>query len=275
MLARTHWRVLEEPCPPEEAMGRWEAARQGGADGAVTSWGSGIQGRETIRLFWEIRPGARVPEGEDLVEENWTPYWRKSLARVSVTERVVLIPAWDEVPGAADADCALRIDPGMAFGAGDHPTTRVCLRVLEELGRRGELPQRVLDVGTGTGVLALAAAHFGAERADALDIDPFGYAACRRNARLNGLEGAVHPVLLSLDLLEGTYPLILANIVAPQLGILAELLRRRLEPGGRLVLSGFEAGQAAAVAAVLGLPVEDRREEQGWATVTLRAEERR
>jgi len=272
MLARTNWRVLEEPCAPAEAQGRWLAARGRGATGAVTSWGSGIRGRETLRAFWEILPGASVPEGEDLVEENWTPFWRKSLATVSVTERVALVPAWEEAPSGIA--CALKIDPGMAFGAGDHPTTRICLRILEDLERRGELPARILDVGAGTGVLALVAACLGVERADALDIDPFGYAACRRNARLNGLEDAVRPVLLSLDLLEGTYPLILANIVAPQLDVLSGLLRQRLEPGGRLVLSGFEAAEATSVASALRLPVEDRREEQGWAALTLRGEER-
>jgi len=268
MVARTNWRVVEEPCLPEEAAGRWAAARERGATGAVTSWGSGIRGRQTLRAFWEVRLGAEVPEGQDLVEENWTPYWRKTIGVVAITERIALVPAWEEVPPGMTG--ALRIDPGMAFGAGDHPTTRLCLRTLEDLHDRRDLPARVLDVGTGTGVLALAAARLGAERADALDIDPFGYAACRRNARLNGLERAVRPILLSLDLLEGTYPLILANIVSGQLETLAGWLRRHLEPGGRLVLSGFEQGAADVVEAALGMPMEDRREEQGWVGLTLR-----
>ncbi len=264
--------MVEEACPPAEARRRWERARSAGAAGAVTSWGSGIRGRETLRTFWEATSGAELPEGEDLAEENWTPYWRDTLRVVQVTERVALVPAWEEPPDGVA--CALRIDPGMAFGAGDHPTTRLCLQLLEELCARGGPPGTALDVGSGTGVLALAAACLGVGRVDALDIDPFGFAACRRNARLNGLEGRVRPLLLSLDLLEGTYPLILANIVAPQLESLAPLLRDRLAPGGRLVLSGFEEDGEARVREALSLPVEDRRTEGTWVALVARNPER-
>lgn len=264
MLARTRWRVVEEPCAPEEARARWAEAARRGAAGAVTSWGAGIRGRQTLRVYWEVSGGAAPPEGEDLAEENWTPYWRESLGVVSLGPRLALVPAWsDEVPAA---DWALRIDPGMAFGAGDHPTTRLCARLLETLGTDGDLPRRALDVGTGTGVLALVAARLGAREVDALDIDPFGYAACRRNARLNGLEEEVRPVLLSLDLLEGAYPLVLANIVAGQLEALAPLLRERLEPGGRILLSGFSQGEERRVTDALlrGYSVSARKEEEGW-----------
>jgi ribosomal protein L11 methyltransferase len=200
MLRRTRWRVVEEPCAPGEARETWRQAQVRGATGAVTSWGSGIQSRKTIRIFWELRGEAPVPEGEDLAEENWTPFWRQSLGVVPVTERIALVPAWEEAP--AGVACAIRIDPGMAFGAGDHASTRLCLRLLEELASSGRLAARMLDVGSGTGVLSLAAACLGASHVDALDIDPFGYAACRRNIRLNGLQKKIRPLLLSLDLLD-------------------------------------------------------------------------
>lgn len=259
---------MEEPCPRPEARARWEGARERGATGAVTSWGSGIRGRETLRCYWEAREGAEVPEGEDLVEENWTPHWRESLTAVRVTDRVALVPAWEEPP--AGFLHVLRIDPGMAFGAGDHPTTRLCLRLLEALADAGVLPPRVLDVGAGTGVLSLACARLGAARVDALDIDPYGYAACRRNARLNGLDGAVHPLLRSLDLLDGRYPLVLANIVAGQLRVLAALLREHVVPGGRLLLSGFDREGEPRVLEALGRPVEERLEEEGWVALMMR-----
>ncbi len=268
MLTRTKWRVTEEPCSPAEAPDRWAAARARGAVGAVTGRGSGIPGRSFLRVFWEAAPGASLPEGEDLEEENWTPFWRESVRVVAVTPRISLVPAWEAVP--AGIPCPLRIDPGMAFGSGDHPTTRLCLRALEELADRGALPPRALDVGTGTGVLALAAARLGVAAVDALDIDPFGFAACRRNAELNGLAGAVRPLLLSLDLLAETYPLLLANVVAGQIEAVAPLLRARLAPGGLLVASGFEAGAAARVAGALGWPVEGTREEDGWVALELR-----
>ena len=264
MLRRTRWRVVEEPCRPGDAAARWEAAARAGATGAVTTWGAGIPGRELIRLYWEVSPDAEVPEGEDLVEQNWTPCWRQTLSAVAVTPRVALVPAWEA--GAPPAPITLRVDPGMAFGAGDHPTTRLCVRVLDELALAGDLPPRLLDVGTGTGVLALVSACLGATAVDALDIDPFGFAACRRNAHLNGLSAAVRPVLLSLDLLAGVYPLVVANIVAGQLQVLAPLLRERVAPGGRLLVSGFEERDEQRVRDhVLGpFVLEARLAEEGW-----------
>ncbi|GAB4247882.1 50S ribosomal protein L11 methyltransferase [Deferrisoma sp.] len=273
MLTRTRWKVQEIPAEPGEAEGLWAAAREGGATGAVTSWGSRIPGRRFLRVFWEVREDAPVPsEGEDLEEENWTPYWRQTLRAVPVEQGIWLVPAWTEPPNEAEGT-VLRIDPGMAFGAGDHPTTRLCLRLLRELAGAGRLPDRVLDVGTGTGVLALAAAVWGAGEVIALDIDPFGFAACRRNARLNGLEDRVRPLLLSPDLLRGRYPLVLANIVASQLRTLAPDLRRFLAPAGRLVVSGFQAEEADGVATALGLPLEERREEDGWVALVLAGRE--
>ena len=268
MLGRTRWRTVESSCSRGEASGRWAAARSQGATGAVTSWGSGIEGRNTLRLFWEVVPGVELPVGEDLEEENWTPFWRESLAVIEVTDRITLVPSWEEPPGGVP--CPIRIDPGMAFGAGDHPSTRLCLRLLEGLAAAGRLPTLALDVGAGTGVLSLAAACLGAERVDALDIDPFGFAACRRNARLNGLETQVRPLLLSLDLLETSYPLVLANLVADQIAALASLLRERCAPGGALIVSGFETEAEDRARAALGLPAEVRLEEGGWVGLLLR-----
>ncbi len=261
---------MEEEASPATARARWVRARARGATGAVTSWGSGMGAREFLRVFWEVVRDRDLPEGEDLVEENWTPYWRESLGAVRVTDRLTLVPAWEPAPRAEPG--ALRIDPGMAFGAGDHPTTRLCLRALEALADAEGLPPRVLDVGTGTGVLALAAAALGARRVDALDIDPFGYAACRRNARINGLEGAVRPVLLSLDLLEGRYPLVLANVVGSQILALAAELRAHTEPGGRLIASGFQEDEEPRVLEALGLARERRLEEEAWVAWVLRSE---
>jgi ribosomal protein L11 methyltransferase len=222
-----------------------------------------------LRTYWEAHEGAQLPEGEDLVEENWTPFWRDTLQVVRVTDRITLVPAWTDPPEGVEFP--IRIDPGMAFGAGDHPTTRLCLRILEDLAVGGRLPARMLDVGTGTGVLSLAAGFLGAEQVHALDIDPFGYAACRRNARLNGLEGSVHPLLLSLDLLDGRFPLIFANIVAGQLEALASLLMQRIETPGGIILSGFEADNERRVREAFGVEVEQRREEEGWVALLARS----
>jgi ribosomal protein L11 methyltransferase len=269
MLNRTKWRVVEEACGRAEAAERWSSAQARGALGGVTSWGAGMGGREMIRLYWEVGAGP-VPEGEDLVEENWTSHWRESFQATPVTAALCLVPAW-EPPNEGEARCNLRIDPGMAFGAGDHPTTRLCLRLLEDRCAAGPLPGRFLDVGCGTGVLALAAGCLGVERSDALDIDPFGYAACRRNAALNGLQHKIRPLLLSLDLLPEHYPLAAANIVIGQLETLAPLLRQRVEPGGALLLSGFETTHEPRVLRALGWPVGERLEEENWVAMILHA----
>lgn len=268
MLKRTQWRLVEQSCCPGDEAESWRCAQAQGAVGAVTSWGAGVAGRETIRLYWEVAAGQAVPDGEDLVEEDWTCHWRESFHPLPVTQRLWLVPAWATRPPGVPH--ALRIDPGMAFGAGDHPTTRLCLELLEEQTDQGLL-HRFLDVGTGTGVLALAAARLGVQQVHALDIDPFGYAACQRNAALNDLQDRVRPLLLSLDLLEGNYPLVAANIVVGQLQTLAALLRQRVEPGGRLLLSGFETAHEGRVATALGWPVAVRREEDGWVALLLTA----
>jgi ribosomal protein L11 methyltransferase len=279
MLERTQWKVVERACRPSEARGLWEAARERGAVGAVTSWGSGIGHRSTLRLFWETGKSGTPPLNaedaqiaEDLVEEDWSAYWRNSLTSFDVSERVRLDPAWCPDCEVEDGRIALRIDPGMAFGAGDHPTTRLCARLLEELDDAALFPARVLDVGAGTGVLSLVAARLGAQSVDALDIDPFCFASCRRNARRNGLSKNIRPILLSLDLLDGHYPLVLANIVSRQLEELAPLLRQHVEPGGRIVLSGFETSQEAVVRQSVtdGFELEHRLVEDGWVAFCAR-----
>ncbi len=276
MGERTKWKVLESPCPPEEGAARWEAARARGATGAVTSRGSGIRHRETIRLFWEVEKKGAPPLppevealAEDLIEEDWTPYWKEALVPFRVAERVLLTPAW-EAGSEAKGEMRLRIDPGMAFGAGDHPTTRLMVAHLLGLAEARRLPGAVLDVGAGTGVLSLVAARLGAGAVEALDIDPFCYASCRRNIALNGLADHVRPLLLSLDLAHGRYPLVLANIVAGQLEALLPDLRERTAPGGLLLLSGFTAKDEERVAgAARGFRVRERSEEEGWVALLL------
>jgi ribosomal protein L11 methyltransferase len=278
---RTRWKVVERECDPALAGAAWEAARARGAVGAVTAGGSGIRHRRTIRLYWEAArdgssslPAEEADFAEDLAEEDWTACWRDTLVPFRVADRVTIAPAWDET-GEGPGEIRLRIDPGMAFGAGDHPTTRLCVEFLLDLAEDGALANPVLDVGAGTGVLALAAARLGARRADALDIDPFCYASCRRNARRNGLSRRVRPLLLSLDLLEGRYPLALANVVAGQLAGLLPLLRERIAAGGRLVLSGFQSADEDEVRrSAVGFEPAGRREEEGWVALLLAAEDR-
>lgn len=150
-----------------------------------------------------------------------------------------------ELPEAAQADDAavIRLDPGLAFGSGTHPTTALCLRWLDSLAADGVLGgQTVLDFGCGSGILALAAVKLGAARAVGVDNDPQAVIATGDNAQRNGLEDRLQ-VYLPHDEPPATYPVVVANILASALDALADVLAARVAPGGRIALSGILHGQ--------------------------------
>lgn len=273
----TRWKVIEKPVERRAAKSDAEAALALGACGAVTSWGSGISHRETLRVFWDAatpglpeKLGKDFASAEDMIEEDWRPHWKASLAPFRVGSRFALVPAWEEAAG--DAEFPIRIDPGMAFGAGDHPTTRLCVAALEGLAEKGEARGPALDVGAGTGVLALAAAKLGFSPVVALDIDPFCYASCKRNAKRNNLAGMVKPLLSSLDLVEESYPLVLANVASRQLEAMALLLSARVATGGLLLLSGFERDAGERIERCFSplFKLEKKTIEEGWLALLMR-----
>jgi ribosomal protein L11 methyltransferase len=167
------------------------------------------------------------------------------------------VPSWHETPAAAQV--AMKLDPGLAFGTGTHPTTRMCLRWLAAHGKEDG---RVLDYGCGSGILAIAAGLHGATRIDAVDIDPAAVTATQHNAQVNG-------VALSTglpELAKGDYQLVIANILATPLKLLAPLLCNHLAPGAQLLLAGLLARQAQEIAAVYApwLDVRVADQEDGW-----------
>ena len=178
------------------------------------------------------------------------------------------MPTWHEPPAAAER--LIRLDPGLAYGTGTHPTTRMCLRwIARQAPACAPGWDRVLDYGCGSGILAIAAALHGARGIDALDIDPAAVESSRLNAQANG-------VSLSAGLPEaaqGRYPLVMANILATPLKLLAPLLCGHLGAGGSLVLAGILERQAeelqAAYAPWVALEVSDQ--EDGWILMTARA----
>ena len=149
-----------------------------------------------------------------------------------------IVPTWSAVPPGAVR--VIRLDPGMAFGTGTHPTTRMCLRWIAQRARRPAPWPRVLDYGCGSGVLAIAAGLFGAAAIDAVDIDPAAIEATRANAIANDVALRAG----GADCIDGRYALIVANILATPLKLLAPLLSSRLDSGGELVLSGILSAQA-------------------------------
>lgn len=202
---------------------------------------------------------------ECLAEQDWVRITQSQFAPVEITAEFWIVPSWHQPP--AGARQVMRLDPGLAFGTGTHPTTRMCLRWL---ARHAEVVagQRVLDYGCGSGILAIGASLMGAGTIDAVDIDPAAVQATRDNAHHNGV---VLRVGLP-DLTRGLYTLVLANILASPLKLLAPLLCGHVAPGGQLLLAGILARQAdeltLAYAPWLALRVADQ--EDGWVLMHAR-----
>jgi ribosomal protein L11 methyltransferase len=184
-----------------------------------------------------------------------------------IGRRIVIRPTWRRHRRQPD-DVVLALDPGMAFGTGLHPTTRLCLAALEPLADRGLLDgARVLDVGCGSGILAVAALRLGAATAYGVDTDPIAIEATTANGRRNGVARRLRARLGSLPSGEGPFDVVLANLIAGVLVALAEPLRDEIRTGGTLLASGIfidrEADVRAAFASV-GLVVTERTAEGDW-----------
>ena len=212
--------------------------------------------------------GVAVQAMHAVAEQDWVRLTQSQFAPVEITPEFWIVPSWHEPPAAARR--VIRLDPGLAFGTGTHPTTRMCLRWIAAAHAAGRAAgwTRVLDYGAGSGILAIGAALHGARGIDAVDIDPAAVESTRANALANGVElEAGLP-----ELARGAYPLVLANILASPLKLLAPLLAGHLAPGGDLVLAGILARQEdelrAAYAPWCELRVGDR--EDGWILMTAR-----
>jgi len=200
---------------------------------------------------------------EHVPEQDWVRLTQSQFAPVEITPDFWIVPTWHEPP--AQARVVIRLDPGLAFGTGTHPTTRMCLRWIARHEDQAAL-SRVLDYGCGSGILAVGAAKFGAKDIDAVDIDTAAVDATDLNAQANQV------TLRSglPELVSGTYQTVLANILATPLRVLAPLLWSRVAEGGHLVLAGILARQAdelkAAYAPYCVLSVADQ--EDGWILMT-------
>jgi ribosomal protein L11 methyltransferase len=177
-----------------------------------------------------------------LPQEDWSRAWQVHFKPKKLTNRIVVRPPWGEYQ-ALPGDVVLTIYPGMAFGTGRHASTLLCLQALEELCEDCQNSpaagfQQALDVGTGTGILAFAAARLGAQVL-AIDVDPEAIAAARENIFLNQLHDQVRVEDIPLSAIRQQFDLILANLTAPDLSSLAESLAGRLLVGGRLIISGL------------------------------------
>ncbi len=205
-------------------------------------------------------------------EEDWANAWKAHYRVHRVGRRVVIRPPWHAYAPTFD-EVAVELDPGMAFGTGLHPSTKLCVIALEEEIRPG---MRVLDVGTGSGVLAIAAVLLGATAVDAVDIEPVAVRAARENADRNGVADRVRVEEGSVGLgqpFAGTYDLVLANIIARILIELAPGIAAAVAPGGSLVLGGIIESREPAVRRVFdaeGLMFQRRAQIEDWVALVYR-----
>ena len=205
-------------------------------------------------------------------EEDWANNWKQYYKPLKIGNRIVICPAWETYTPTGN-ELVVRMDPGMAFGTGTHETTRLMIRLLEDYTQPG---CRMLDVGTGTGILAICASRLGAGVCRAYDIDPTAVRVARENIRESGLTNITcdrSDLLRQVDLHDGWYDLITANIVADILIRMMPDVGAYLAPDGVLLLSGIVEERCADVIASAdanGYSVETRLPDNGWCALALR-----
>jgi len=228
---------------------------------------------EIRRGLWHLGHIRRVGDLKDtlLMEEDWANAWKVHFEVHRIGERVVIRPPWQEYE-PKESEVVVELDPGMAFGTGLHPSTKLSMLGVEEVVRNGD---RVLDVGTGSGILAIAALKLGASRADAVDVETVAVRATRENADRNAVSERLNVALGTAgpgEPFQGEYDVVLANIIARILIELSEHLVAATRPGGSLVLAGIiESREAEVVEAFAGrgATVTTRRQMDDWVSLVL------
>ena len=215
----------------------------------------------TLLQAQDFFAGCQLLGIEAVPDQDWVRLTQSQFAPVEITPTFWIVPTWHEPP--AQARQVIRLDPGLAFGTGTHPTTRMCLGWI---ARHAVTASRVLDYGCGSGILAIGAAKFGAAEVVGVDIDEAAIASTRLNAQANGVAVRAGQV----DTVDGVFNVVLANILATPLKVLAPLLSAHVQPGGSLVLAGILERQAQelmeAYAPYCQLQVSDTQD--GWILMT-------
>ena len=280
MAAHLRWR-LSVPDALEERLGDWLSEQGASAfyreadppHAFFAYFPPGQAAPDTAEL--SAFPGVALQAAEGFEDEDWLAKSREGFGRIEVGDRFLVVPLWDQdaVPAGR---VPVVVNPGLAFGTGGHETTRLCMELLEGLATRGELKGPGLDVGAGTGILALAAFHLGARGLVAFDLDPDCGPAMAELIEMNAatLKGAA-PFSSFVGLLEdpraaGPWNLMLANILLETIQDLLPAMVERLAPGGRLIASGILAereDEALLSLAAAGLHLREVRREGAWIAI--------
>lgn len=259
--------VVEEETPPQPARLRAffpETASSTALLNAVRAYCASLRSLGLAGAVVE-------PDIRPLLDEAWASAWQQSFPPRAIGQRLLVMPPWETTP-AADGRLVIVIEPGRAFGTGHHGSTEGCLVLLERA--LAERPgARVVDIGTGSGILAVAAAKLGAAAVLAIDIDPDATAAARTNAARNGCADRIEIALAGPEALAGEFfPVMVANLLTHTHLALASTYARLVSPGGALVLGGIlaeEGSQVTSAIAAAGFVLCDRVDLEGWTSLAL------
>lgn len=210
----------------------------------------------------------------EVPKEDWWESWKAFFHPFRASKRLWVRPSWEEAPPPEEGMKTLVIDPGRAFGTGAHETTRLCLNLIDDELTRARAAS-MFDVGCGSGILTIGAKLLGVAKVTAVDIDPLAVSATIENIELNGVAEGVIAARADVRAVGATYPLVVCNILYQIIMGIAPELRRKVEPGGVLILSGFlvpELDSVERMFANLGMKIERREELGPWGALVLRAE---
>lgn len=220
---------------------------------------------------YDIDLGANKVTISEVNEEEWATAWKKYYHPVKISEQITIVPTWEEYTPVSSDEKIIELDPGMAFGTGTHPTTILCIQALEKRVKPG---MRIIDVGTGSGVLTIAAAKYGAEEILALDLDEVAVNSAKINCKLNKVHDKV--TIKQNDLLKGVEAeadIIVANILAEVIVRFTDDVERLLKPGGLFISSGIIKQKRAEVEEAIvnsGLVIDEVVTMEDWVSITAR-----